>query len=163
AELPMCWICPAHPAPVPDADGALPLAAFESPFLFRGCATHALDRAGIAWLAAFTSPSLAGLWAAVAAGLDVAVRTPLRLPPPFPGPSRAGLWAAVAVGLGVAVRTPLGLQTTVRELIPGEHGLTEWPVIALSLYRAHAKPDPVCAAQDEILVQCVNDSVAASA
>ena len=133
AELPMCWIGPAHPAPVPDADGALPLAAFESPCLFRGCATDALDRAGIAWLAAFTSPSL------------------------------AGLWAAVAAGLGVAVRTPLGLPPTVRALKPGEHGLPELPVIALSLYRAHAQPDPVCAALDEILVQCVNDSVAASA
>ena len=37
--------------------------------LFQRCATQALDRAGIAWRIAFTSPSLAGLWAAAAAGL----------------------------------------------------------------------------------------------
>ena len=132
-ELPMCWIGPAHPASVPDADGALPLVAFESPCLFRGCATDALDRAGIPWLVAFTSPSL------------------------------AGLWAAVSAGLGLAVRTPLGLPASVRALKAAEHGLPELPVIALSLYRGQAQPDPVCAALDEILVQCVNDSVAALA
>jgi len=131
AELPMCWIGPAQAGPAPDAGGALPLAAFESPCLFRGCATDALDRAGIPWLATFTSPSL------------------------------AGLWAAVSAGLGLAVRTPLGLPSVVRALKPGEYGLPELPAIALSLYRAHAQPDPVCAALDEILVQCVNDSVAA--
>lgn len=131
AELPVCWIGPAHPAPVPDSDGVLPLAAFEPPCLFRGCATDALDRAGIPWLAAFTSPSL------------------------------AGLWAAVSAGLGLAVRTPLGLPATVRALKPGEHGLPDLPAIPLSLYRAQAQPDPVCAALDGILVQCVNDSVAA--
>ena len=131
AELPMCWIGPAHPAPLPAAVDALPLAAFESPCLFRGCATDALDRAGIPWRATFTSPSL------------------------------GGLWAAVSAGLGLAVRTPLGLPPTVRALKPGEHGLPELPAIALSLYRAHTQPDPVCAALDEILVQCVHDSVAA--
>lgn len=131
AELPMCWIGPAQPAPVPDSDGVLPLAAFEPPCLFRSCATDALDRAGIPWLAAFTSPSL------------------------------AGLWAAVSAGLGLTVRTPLGLPATVRALKPGEHGLPDLPSISLSLYRTQAEPDPVCAALDEILVQCVNDSVAA--
>lgn len=131
AELPMCWIGPAQAGPAPDVEPALPLAAFESPCLFRGCATDALDRAGIPWSATFTSPSL------------------------------AGLWAAVSAGLGLAVRTPLGLPPVVRALKPGEYGLPELPVIALSLYRAHAQPDPVCAALDEILVQCVNDSVAA--
>lgn len=131
AELPMCWIGPAVPAPVTDSDGVLPLAAFEPPCLFRSCATDALDRAGIPWLAAFTSPSL------------------------------AGLWAAVSAGLGLTVRTPLGLPATVRALKPGEHGLPDLPSISLSLYRTQAEPDPVCAALDEILVQCVNDSVAA--
>jgi DNA-binding transcriptional LysR family regulator len=71
AELPLCWIGPAATGPARDADGAWPLVAFEAPCLFRSRATDALDRAGIAWTSAFISPSLAGLWAAVSAGLGL--------------------------------------------------------------------------------------------
>ncbi len=46
----------------------------------RTAATSALDRAGIAWRVAFTSPSLGGVWAAVAAGLGVTVRTAIGVP-----------------------------------------------------------------------------------
>ena len=58
----------------------LPLVAFESPCLMRSAATGALDRAGIPWRIAFTSPSLSGIWAAVSAGLGVTVRTSAGLP-----------------------------------------------------------------------------------
>ncbi|MGL4959785.1 MAG: LysR substrate-binding domain-containing protein [Inquilinus sp.] len=83
AELPMRWVGPAA------ADGAsaygrpdepLPLAALEAPCLLRTAATTALDRAGIPWRLAFISPSLGGLWAAVAAGLGVTIRTDFGLP-----------------------------------------------------------------------------------
>jgi len=131
AKLAMCWIGPARPGPVLDADGVLPLAAFEAPCLFRSGATEALDRAGIAWSPAFTSPSL------------------------------AGLWAAVSAGLGLAVRTPLGLPATVRAMAPGEQGLPRLPAISLSLYRGSAELDPVSAALEEILRRCVEDGIAA--
>ena len=36
----------------------------------------ALDRAGIPWRIAFTSPSLAGIWAAAAAGLGIVLEEP---------------------------------------------------------------------------------------
>ncbi|KAG0771808.1 hypothetical protein G6F22_016181 [Rhizopus arrhizus] len=128
-ELPMCWIGPAAPAAsVFTDDGDVPLVAFEAPCLFRGCATEALDRANLSWRAAFTSPSL------------------------------AGLWAAATAGLGVAVRTPLGLPATVRTLAPGEQGLPALPSISLSLYQAQAQPDPVAAALGDIVRQCIHDS-----
>ena len=58
----------------------LPLVLFEAPCTFRRLALDALDRAGLAWRVAFSSPSLSGLWAAVSAGLGVTVRTELGTP-----------------------------------------------------------------------------------
>jgi DNA-binding transcriptional LysR family regulator len=57
------------------------LALFEAPCVFRQPAIEALDRARIPWRLTFTTPSLAGLWAAAAAGLGLTVRTPFGLPP----------------------------------------------------------------------------------
>lgn len=56
----------------------LPLALFDAPCLFRQAALEALESAGRTWEAAFVSPSLPGVMAAVRAGLGVTVRTPLR-------------------------------------------------------------------------------------
>ena len=71
-ELPLCWI--ASPAFTIKAGEPLPLVLFEHPCIFRSCALDALDRAAQPWRIAMTSPSLAGLWAAVGAGLGVTVR-----------------------------------------------------------------------------------------
>ncbi|WP_226951177.1 LysR substrate-binding domain-containing protein [Rhizobium terrae] len=57
-----------------DAGEPLPIIAFDAPCAFRKAAIEALDRQGIAWRHAFASPSLAGLWAAVTAGLGVTPR-----------------------------------------------------------------------------------------
>lgn len=59
----------------PDPQGVLPLVAFDTPCAFREAAITALDGAGIAWRQAFMSPGLAGIWAAVTAGLGVTLRT----------------------------------------------------------------------------------------
>jgi DNA-binding transcriptional LysR family regulator len=73
--LPMQWIGSAD-APPPARDGApVPLVVLDAPCAMRAAATAALDRAGIPWQIVFTSPSLAGVWSAVAAGLGVTVRT----------------------------------------------------------------------------------------
>ena len=84
AELPMNWIGRAGGTepkwPNTNTD-VLPLVLFEAPCLFRAAATGALDRAGISWRIAFTSPSLAGLWAATTAGLGITLRTGLGLRP----------------------------------------------------------------------------------
>ena len=77
-RLPMRWIGRRDFACERGRD--VPLAVFESPCVFRQPAIDALERAGRRWRIAFTSPSLAGLWAAAAAGLGVTVRTPLGVP-----------------------------------------------------------------------------------
>jgi len=76
-DLPMAWIAPRGKW-LPG--GVLPLVLFEAPCVFRTAALAALDRAGIPWHVAFTSQSLAGIWAAVDAGLGVTVRTPVGVP-----------------------------------------------------------------------------------
>ena len=80
-DLPMVWIGR------PDWTGVkrlgsepLPLVAFEPPCVFRSAGIAALDAVGISWRLAFTSPSLAGLWAATEAGLGVTLRTGIGLP-----------------------------------------------------------------------------------
>lgn len=78
AELPLVWV--GQPGFVRSKKSVLPLASFEAPCLFRAAATAALDRVGQPWHLSFTTPSLAGLWAAVESGLGLAVRTPIGVP-----------------------------------------------------------------------------------
>ena len=77
-DLPMAWI--ARRGSQWPSGGVLPLVLFEAPCVFRTAALAALDRAGIPWHVAFSSQSLAGIWAAVNAGLGVTVRTPVGVP-----------------------------------------------------------------------------------
>jgi DNA-binding transcriptional LysR family regulator len=111
--LPVRWIGPIGNAPItqPSNDEPLPLVAFEAPCLLRSTATTALDRAGIPWRIAFTSPSL------------------------------SGIWAAVAAGLGIAVRTEIGLPRNLRALDPAIITLPSLPTLGLSLHRTEAKAD----------------------
>jgi DNA-binding transcriptional LysR family regulator len=64
-----------------NAGEPLPLVVMDAPCVMRAAATRALDQAGIPWRIVFTSPGLSGVWAAVAAGLGVTVRTAVGLPP----------------------------------------------------------------------------------
>ncbi|HMG51312.1 MAG TPA: LysR substrate-binding domain-containing protein [Inquilinus sp.] len=139
AELPMRWVGPADAASWdPEllsgrAGEPLPLAALEAPCLLRTAATNALDRAGIPWRLAFVSPSLGGLWAAVAAGLGVTVRTEFGLPagvraldpataPPLPSLAVALHWAEAEPG-PVTRRLAAILVQAVRDALPA--GLAE--------------------------------------
>jgi DNA-binding transcriptional LysR family regulator len=80
-QVPMRWLAGAHAGlPAHDDNTPLPLVMLDAPCLMRSAAIDALDRAGIAWRIAFTSTSLSGIWAAVAAGLGVTVRTPVGMP-----------------------------------------------------------------------------------
>lgn len=78
AELPLVWV--GQPGFLRSKRSVLPLAAFEAPCLFRAAATTALDKLGQPWHLSFTTPSLAGLWAAVESGLGLAVRTSIGVP-----------------------------------------------------------------------------------
>jgi DNA-binding transcriptional LysR family regulator len=78
-SIPMAWIGPANYRR--RADDPVRLAVFDPPCLFRAAAEATLDQVGIGWTVEFRSRSLAGLWAAVTAGLGITVRTPEGLPP----------------------------------------------------------------------------------
>ncbi|WP_243042825.1 LysR substrate-binding domain-containing protein [Dyella sedimenti] len=124
-ELPMRWIAGAgQPLPWrPGESEPLPLVMLESPCLMRSAATEALDRAGLPWRVVFTSASL------------------------------AGIWAAVAAGLGMSLRTPFGLPASVRALAPREEGLPALGSLGLCLHRAEAEPTPAVARLAAILTQ----------
>lgn len=80
-HLPMRWLAGAQAElPAHGHDTPLPLVMLDAPCLMRSAAIDALDRAGIAWRVVFTSTSLSGVWAAVAACLGVTVRTPVGMP-----------------------------------------------------------------------------------
>lgn len=78
ARVPSVWL--AREGVRFEAGAPLPLLLLEEPCLFREFALEALSRAGIAYRVAFTSPSVAGLWAAVQAGVGVTARMPIGLP-----------------------------------------------------------------------------------
>lgn len=78
AKRPVVWIGPESFRR--DAGEPLPLIAFDNPCAFRSAGVEALEREKIAWRHAFASPSLAGLWAAVTAGLGVTLRTAEGIP-----------------------------------------------------------------------------------
>jgi DNA-binding transcriptional LysR family regulator len=69
------------------------LIAFDPPCSFRAAAVDALSAAGRDWRQVFASPGLAGLWAAVTAGLGVTIRTSAGMPSHLRGldAERAGL------------------------------------------------------------------------
>jgi DNA-binding transcriptional LysR family regulator len=60
-----------HPCNI--SNGSLPLIGFPGGCLYRARAIHALESAGRAWHMAYTSSSLAGIQAAVAAGMGLSI------------------------------------------------------------------------------------------
>jgi DNA-binding transcriptional LysR family regulator len=111
-ELPMTWI--GQPNFARRSDESVSLAVFDPPCAFRAAAATALERAGIEWAVTFTSPSLAGLWAAIDAGLGISVRTPAGLPSHLAVlPESSGLPALPKVMLSMhaaAALSPAGEQ-----------------------------------------------------
>jgi DNA-binding transcriptional LysR family regulator len=97
ATLPMTWIGAAGTDEAVRPDAVLDLALYPPPCFFRQAGTSALERVGIAWRPAFVTASLHSLWAGVAAGLGITVRSAADLPttlmrlderhglPPLPG------------------------------------------------------------------------------
>jgi DNA-binding transcriptional LysR family regulator len=115
AELPLEWMAAAE-GDLPWRRGEpLPLVMGEAPSAFNAAATDALNRAGIPWRVAFTSPS------------------------------PAGLWSGVAAGLGVSVRTRFGAPGAVRVLNPAETGLPALPPITLGLHSLKVEPSRAAA------------------
>lgn len=123
------WIGPAG-RPLPqwrEKREPIPLVTFDAPCVMRTLATEALDRAGLAWRVVFTSPSL------------------------------GGVWAAVAAGLGITVRTRFGMTTGLRIVHAEEAGLPALPSIELALHRAEEELTPACARLHAILRDTVRE------
>ncbi|QPC94211.1 LysR substrate-binding domain-containing protein [Mesorhizobium sp. INR15] len=130
ADVQMRWIGPAKLIETRLRDGeALPLVALEAPCLLRTVATETLDRAGLPWRMAFSSPSL------------------------------GGIWAAVAAGLGLTIRTDIGLPASVKAMAPEIAGLPTLPEMALFLHRKEAEPEPVAARLGAILKQAALEAL----
>ncbi|RQR57394.1 LysR family transcriptional regulator [Burkholderia sp. Bp9126] len=107
-------------------DDPLPLVMFDRPCRFFAAATDALDRAGVPWRVAFTTPSL------------------------------AGLWAAAAAGLGLTVRSHHGLPATVRLLDAAPLGLPDLPSLPLMLLRRASSATPTVERLARIMTQAVS-------
>jgi len=125
ATLPMAWI--GAPGMLRTKNEPVPLVLFEAPCQFRAAAIAALDAAKIPWRIEFTSPSLAGLWAAAEAGLGVTVRTTASIPPHLANignACRLPKLPSVQLGLHSGTR-PLSkaasrLRYVLLETLPGE-------------------------------------------
>ncbi len=65
------WVASRRHPIAPDA--SVPLAVFEQGCLYRNRAIHALEAAERAWHIAYSSPNLAGIQAAVSAGLGISI------------------------------------------------------------------------------------------
>ena len=117
-KVPMAWIGRKDYVRVKDAP--VPLALFDPPCVFRQPGVEALKRARLDWRLAFTSPSLAGLWAAAEAGLGLTVRSTLGMPPALTalGPA-AGLpkLPDIELTLATAEREPSAAVRRLRDIL----------------------------------------------
>lgn len=132
ADLPIAWIGrPGWQGLQSLGSEPWPLVAFEPPCVFRAAGIAALDAAGIPWRLVFTSPSL------------------------------AGLWAAAEAGLGVTLRTRIGIPRTLTALDSAACGLPLLPTIPLALHRAEAEANSAVGRLSAILRDVIAEEVAA--
>ncbi|MBJ2157481.1 LysR substrate-binding domain-containing protein [Variovorax sp. IB41] len=107
----------------------LPLVLLDAPCPLREIVTKTLDRAGVPWRHAFTSASL------------------------------AALWAASSAGLGLTVRTPFGLPSHVRAIDRTVVGLPALPQMSMALYRAQANAEAPVGRLATLLLEAVRQHV----
>lgn len=79
-DLPMRWLARAD-FDQSESSAPIPLVLFNHPCLFRQAVLAALDRAGVRWRAALTTPSLPAVWAALRSGFGVGARIEHSAPP----------------------------------------------------------------------------------
>jgi DNA-binding transcriptional LysR family regulator len=72
------WVASKH-HPRDVSAGSVPLIGFPAGCLYRSSAIHALESAGRSWHMAYTSSSLAGIQAAVAAGLGLSIMSEMAI------------------------------------------------------------------------------------
>ena len=131
-QVPLRWIGSVDHLSIasPSKKDPLPLVMLDAPCLMRSTAISELDHAGIPWRIAFSSPNL------------------------------NGVWAAVAAGLGVTVRTEIGLPKNIRVLDTHLIELPSLPTLGLILYRAETKPKPIAQRLLDIVLDTLKQSCA---
>lgn len=82
AEMDMIWAGPPDQIILKENE-PVPLVAFNFPCEFRKQGIDALERVNRPWRYTLTTPSLAGVWAAISAGLGITVRTRYQTPEQF--------------------------------------------------------------------------------
>lgn len=132
ATVPMVWIG-REAVERRAVEEPVPLVLFEPPCVFREAAVAALDAAAVPWRVAFTSPSLAGLWAAVDAGLGVSVRTASSRPAHLAVLERSAGWPDLPL-------TDLLLHTAGRSLSPATSRLKDILLDTVPASLAAARP-----------------------
>ena len=104
ATLPTGWFAGRGMVGLCDTAGKLPVVLHDHPCLFRTNALNALEEAGRVWRVVLTTPSLAGVWAAVGAKQGVTSRTFYRVPDGTePVPARYGLPSTAPVEVRLLV------------------------------------------------------------
>lgn len=104
-----------------EPDAPFPLIAFDTPCSFRARAVEALERNGTAWQHVFASSGLAGLWAAVTAGLGVTPRIAEVMPAHLrildTATNRLPALGAMDLGLHIAEPKPSASIARFKELL----------------------------------------------
>jgi DNA-binding transcriptional LysR family regulator len=80
ATIPTMWVRSARHKGNETEGNTIPLVVFDGPCMFRDMAINTLSQGAIPWRFAMTTPSLAGLWCGVRAGLGVTARTAISIP-----------------------------------------------------------------------------------
>jgi DNA-binding transcriptional LysR family regulator len=116
ASLPMLWLG-SKELVKPSGDDPIPLVVYDHPCLFRQTALQALERKGRRWRLSLTTPSLAGVWAALRASYGISVR------PAYPVPSKL---RDVSAELGLPKLPPTELRLVAgNELSPAASDLRD--------------------------------------
>lgn len=120
AGYPLAWLGARTPERA--ADGRVRLVLCDPPCTLRALALETLERAGIAHEIVLTSPSLAGLWIAVEAGLGITLRPAVAVP------------SGVAALEGLPAVPPVQLHIRIRagDLPVAALRLREWLVDAFA-------------------------------
>ena len=110
ADIPLCWLASRNGVQLleQNPDASVPLIALEAPCLLWSIACDSLDRRGMAWIIAFESPTL------------------------------SGLWPATDAGLGIVLRARFGKPENVQPLAPEEYGRPRLPSLGLVLASSKA-------------------------
>lgn len=138
ADVDLSWVGPTNGTPARGGySEPVLLVVADGPCAIRATATSLLDDAGTPWRIAVATPSLAGVWASVEAGLGITLRATMSVP------AHLSVIDPAPAGLPHARTLPLFLHVADGQLHDAAEGLTEMAVDeALRLVRPQGAAVP---------------------